>query len=366
MVKLAGGGESLGEAKAKSFGEVLRAAIKEEFGTSKAFAAALGVSPGRVSQLIGGPDAVDASTLTSILKAFQIHHLRESLHSAWIREFAPMPTENLRLHTSEGLLVTVDQGRIGLPSRQIAKMLDQQRETEQDFELWFALSERLVHFHNRRCESSSALNLLSQMEQRALEVQDSFRVAKVLWMRSVALRNLGVSWKILEEAGNQASAYRSAVEPTRADSRWRELAANAERDAALSILAGVESGNLGRVALDRAIELLDRSESRIDDLALYYFGQEARARITLALGNLAKTEDLLEDLQTEGTKHHFDLTERLAFLSAGVNLHRGKTEEATEGLGELMRQSQAKGNLHHARKADKALVDIALRAKGLQ
>jgi|SRR5579871_1697671 len=94
---------SLAQPKHESFGLALRAVIKEEFGTSRAFAAALGVSEGRVSQLMSGAESIAASTLEEILATFESVGRQERVHQAWIASFAPSPLQVASAQESEAV-----------------------------------------------------------------------------------------------------------------------------------------------------------------------------------------------------------------------------------------------------------------------
>ncbi|HVT12581.1 MAG TPA: hypothetical protein VHE55_09955 [Fimbriimonadaceae bacterium] len=73
------------------FGEVLRALIKERYGSQQAFAGHADFSPGRISQLTGGAlETISYHVLETLFPFFPPEE-QERLYAAWLEDFAPSP-----------------------------------------------------------------------------------------------------------------------------------------------------------------------------------------------------------------------------------------------------------------------------------
>ncbi len=355
--------DSLGKAKQKSFGATLKASIGEEFGSSKAFAIAMGVSPGRVSQLVQGPEEINPQTLGKVLTVFRKSRLQERIHEAWIQEFAPIPTEKAEGLDSRVVLQQIQSVGESVSPQRALKLALAARKHESDPELWQLLSERIVHLNQRLMRTASALKALDAMEVRAKVNQEQVHAATGLWMRGNVLRGIPfVTWKQLNSSHENAVSYADATKPRSAEvlMLWREKRFQMDRDFALNVLSAVERHELTDSALETAHVALARSGEFENDPAFHYYALEVRSRLEFAGGNTMKAEDTIEQIEADGMNFCAEFPVRLGFTRAKLNILRGKREEAESELRKIARVCHEEFNLYHAAKADRELTRLYL------
>lgn len=204
--------QSLGEAKPSSFGAVLRSAIRSEFGTAKEFARALGVTEGRVSQIVSGPESVNPQTLTSILRAFHSLTLQEMVHAAWSQEFAPLPSK-LAASNPDQVIREVSGLKERTPTRALG-LLSAARSAAEEAIDWQILAEQEVFLNLRLTKHGPAYALVQTMYRRALARGDRGDMLTALWMKGNVVRNIpGVPLKSIANSHDEAVAFASAWSP---------------------------------------------------------------------------------------------------------------------------------------------------------
>lgn len=355
--------ESLGKAKQVSFGATLRRAIKSEFRSNKEFAKALGVSEGRISQIVNGPDAVDADTLERILKPFTSFALQYEIHEAWVREFAPLPsTESL---LGDGIRTLEEVHRLsvaGLPTRALA-LAKQGRKHASDPMLWQDFTEHIVQIDLRLTKTSAALAEIKIMEERAHSGDEPAHLVTALWMKGLAARSLD-----FVDIGQLIGVHQAAAEFTQAwnprgshDQAFRQLRqAELERDYALHILVINDRNPVHRDLLDLALQSVQHSIERTKGSKAGLLGLEIRARIECAMGHYFKAEDTLDDLEGDGLDVSTETVEKSLLLRSRILAGRGEIEAASRGFSQVATYCFERMNLHHFRIADRELAKLRL------
>ncbi len=351
---------SLGTAKRNGFGLTLKDAISEEFGSSKAFAIAMGVSPGRISQLVQGPEDINPQTLGKVLSAFKTWSLQEQIHEAWIQEFAPLPLAHL---DSRAILQQIANIGDKLSPQRALKLALSARKQELDPELWQLLTERIVHLNQRLMRTASALRVLKGMENRAKVNKEQVHASTALWMRCNVLRGIPiVSWKQLNFCHEKAVSFADATKPSGGDalSRWQEKRFQMDRDFALNLLSGVERGELPSPALETAHVALTRSQQFANDPSFYFYALEVRSRLEFEQGNTIGAEETIEEIEANGMKYCAEFPTRIGFTRAKLHIRRGKSEQAELELRKIARTCHEDSNLYHAAKADRELIRLLI------
>ncbi len=355
--------DSLGKAKSKSFGETLKEAINFEFGTSKAFAHALGVSPGRVSQVMQGPESVDPQTLKNILRTFNDHLLRASIHTAWVREFAPRPEVQVGNLNSDEVLLRISGAGRTISVKTALKLAQSQRNFETNEVLWEKLSERIVHLHQQLLQTSFAYETVSEMQERASLSKDALGVLKSLWMKTNVLISSGtVPFEVIEKAQSTAHYFASSIALNGSPEDQVLLARKEQmnRDAAILIYHGVESGELDSSAIDQAREIIRKSKATAEGAPAYLYALEVQSRFEIACGNVFKAEEMIDELEKNLSILGGDYPERIELSKAKLLILRGRRDEAVNVLRQFLQACLSRGNLHQAKKADQALTKAHL------
>lgn len=344
---------SLGGAKEESFSKALKRAVKAEFGTSKAFAKALGVTEGRVSQLLNPKERLQPQTLEGILSCFSSNAHRASIHKAWLSEFdqllAPDVFQPIQL-----LLPELDQLSALRPDQAI-KHLSEARILSADLYEWQKLSERQAHLCLRVGMTLQAMQIVGEMKSRAATDRNSVHMLTALWLQGNILRSVdGVSPKKLSEANEGAMQFASGSKPARgaALELWWDRRAQLERDFALHALKIHEMGRLSTGNLEVGLSASNRSMEMVDCPKFKYAGLEVRARIELALGRLVNAEDTLDEIKESQYLFGTEIWEKASLTTAKLWFAQGRVEESKVLIEEVADQCFEKMNLHHYRVAN--------------
>jgi hypothetical protein len=340
--------KTVGHPTSSAFGPTLRWAIQQEFQTNKSFANRLDRSPSRVSQIIKGLEAVDASSLGRILGCFERPDLREVIHAAWVRQFAPLPplsliedVVTLQRHI-EGL---VQLGRVR-PALSLA--IDAYAQAA-DHDVRQNMLERQVQLHSRLTDTAAAMAALNLMEATA-KGSSRTDLLTALWMKLSILTKLpSAPVSRFKEAYGDAIALAGSWKPELGDARalWKHRLASLERDRAIFILTAVEHRALGRDAISLAREAAVRSLELSDSVALSCTGLEVRARVEVAEGHPFTAEETLEELRGRGVENGSELWEKEQLTRARILALRGEVERAVALLTELGERCLDRFDLHH-------------------
>lgn len=352
--------EPLGAAKHERFGTALRAALRAEFGSSRAFAQALGVSEGRVSQIIGGPEDINTQTLAKVLSGFSSGALIERVHAAWMHEFAPLPDVFTESVEPDWLFREIDRlWQSGNPKRGLV-IAEQQRLVAKDPHVWQELSERIALISLRLNRPGKALAVLGDMEERARRDDDRVNLLTALWMRGSALRSVeGISPRQLEEAHRRAVELASSWQPRgEGRERWQVKQMELHRDFALHALTIAERSSRAQEALVHGLRSAEQAVKMHDEGAAICLGLEVRARLEVASGQLFKAEETLDEAETLGKGGVHELWEKVRLTRARILLARGENDGAAREFRVIADECFAAANLHHFRVADQLLARL--------
>lgn len=344
---------SLGGTKDLSFGLTLRSAIKAEFRTAKEFARAMGITEGRVSQILKTTERLQPQTLDGILSCFVSFSHREEIFRAWSKEFESITAPDLS-QDPQILLVELEQLANSRPDKAI-QLLGTVRDSTLDPFVWQELTERQVHWNLRLTMSMPAIKAVDEMEEQARQRNDSVQILTALWMRGNVFRTLdSVTVKAMSGSHDEAVSYAQAVKPPGGSSLelWRDRRAQLERDFALHVLKLHERGRLSDESLEAGLGAAKRSMAMVDCPKFKYAGLEVRARMELALGRLVNAEDTLDEIEEAQYRFGTDIWEKASLTKAKIWAARGKTEEAIVLVQEISNECFQRMNYHHHRVAD--------------
>jgi hypothetical protein len=351
----------------ESFGDALRAAIKIEFGTQKAFAEALFVDKSRISQLISGREIPSPQTLESLLKAFTDWSLRERVYAAWTRACQTLPDIDELMDAGAAI---IGQIRKLIDSGQPIKALKlaYKRRAAEPFtsKLWLELSEEIVEGHLKLREYGTALRQLALIKSRAAELHDMGGVVTASWMSASAFRALDMSTDPLalqaEQDANAAFAsWKPVTEEDRAlkDNRYTALA----RDFGLGILHRSGFQPLDQAQYELARGAVDKSMTKLDSTAIELAGKQVLLRLELAAGHVFKAEEILEELVSKNPASSSHEAAKLDQVRAEILLARGQREEAIELLESLSRNTLSRMNLHLQGRLQRTLAMAVLKKR---
>lgn len=354
--------KALAAPKARSFASALKQGIKAEFGTARAFAVRLGVTEGRVSQILHGPEPVSPESLERILSAIETPALREEIHAAWIGDFAPLAAPTVAPDDQDSVLAKVD-GFMALGKPLRAQEFAKRARTEaRNPELKDLLLVQIAQIDLRLGRPASALESLDELEARARASGDRTQLISSLWMRGVALRATDpLPLAAIEAAHRDATSLVGTWDPSQpGPKRFRkQFAALLARDWALAALAAYESKLAGPDALEVALRAAERSIALDVDEKFACTGLEVRARIEVAFGRIVKAEDTLDELAARGLRHGPDLVEKSDITRAKIHLARRQRDAAAHVLRLAADRSLERMDLHHHRAAERILGRLA-------
>lgn len=345
---------SLDQAKDTRFGEVLRGAIKAEFGSASEFAKFVGKTEGAISQLITGPQEPTPTTLRWLLTQFNTPAWQEAIYEAWRRDFAPPPEFNFRGTHADAIEQIREIDQAGNPRRALAITVAGRKEAD-DPVAWQRYTEEAFQINLRLTRTAPALRVLSEMRERARARDDKASVSAALWMEGTAVRNLeSITVEVLTDRQNIALEYLNAWSPDSAEEKetWSNRFTALERDRALDFLAVHDRSPVSKELLIDALRSLERSMRLLDSKPIYTTGLEVRARVETALGRPFKAEETLEELAKIGAESGTDLKEKMEIARARILMLRGERDEAIHIFEHAAKRAFDLMNLHHHRKAD--------------
>ncbi len=355
--------DSLGKAKPLPFGEELRRAIREEFGTAKEFALRLGVSGGRVSQILGEAESLTAKSLEDVLNAFPNLAHREAVHAAWVRTFAPSALQELSQSesTEEAWQLLQSKDRLmseGL-SRQTLAATEALRTRMRDREMRFELARASIELCLFLGRSAQARRLSEELTERAKENGEPGWIARGLWLQANAGRNSPEAQaREIAETHERALEFASAWSPRDLGQRevLKDVRQALSRDRALAILAIHERRPVGAGQLEQAVRGLETLlEQDLEPHRRSVF-LEVRGRVCLALGDTLEADDVIEEAKTVQAFVSPDHEAKAGILKAQLLLSRGNRDQGTDLLVRLLDYCYRLDDLHHARALERILA----------
>ncbi|HVT12456.1 MAG TPA: helix-turn-helix transcriptional regulator [Fimbriimonadaceae bacterium] len=350
---------SLGQPKVAPFGVVLRAAIKAEFGSNREFARALGVSEGRVSQIVRGPEIPEPETLERVIGHFSTLALQDQIHRAWVAEFAPLPNwRELEFEKAEALhqIRLLEEAAFPVRALSLARLCQQHAV---DPDSWQIFTERIVQLNLRLGKVSPAIAAVAEMEERARSRRENADLLTALWTRGQALRNLeSITVSQLMKVHQNAMSFAESWRPKGGEplAIWTHRKAALQRDFALHVLATHNRHPVDQEHLEAAIRSVETSMHG-DDYLGYCAGLEVRARVETAMGQIFKAEETLEELEALGNAGP-DFLEKTGLTRARIMVRRGEREAAIAFYKKLATDCFERMNLHHHRMADQELGKV--------
>lgn len=341
---------------------VLREAIEREFGQIKAFAHASGTSPSMMSQILDPNNQTSTRSLAKILRPFSPAQ-QDKVHRAWINEYAPLPKVESPFHVWHNLLKAIkDLCYCGNPHRALRLALANRKDTH-DPVLWQRLTEESVVICLRLQKVGQALELLSQMKERAQRDQNAVQMSAALWLRGCALRAMdGVRNAQLCDSQNDALDYISSWKPKLEDEQETYINRRAAiyRDFAVTILAVNDREPVSEDELVKALGWAKKSLAVSDSSLGLCTSLEVRAQVELCQGQIFKAEESLDEIENQGESIDLDLRQKVGLTRARILIKRGETEKAHHVCNEVSRDSFNLTNLHHHRQAQQMIAKLEL------
>jgi len=342
--------------QSQPFGVVLRRAIKAEYGSQREFARALGVTEGRVSQLVGGSALTEAATLRRLLPLFGSAGWQTALHEAWVAEF--LPTESAEALDGEAAC------RRGLElwshnrPRQGLLILEEARRRENRPAVWLELSTTAMMVNMRIGRSGLALAMSREIAHKAKQVGETGSLLTCLWLRSLALRNVeSAPLDLVSRAYQQAADLAFTHQPRSADRGiWQGKRLQLLRDFGLQVLTANLRKPVAGEHFDEASRRVQRSLNGWEDPLERAMTLEVRARLEVTQRQLVKAEETLYEIRSMRTQA--ELAEKTGLTRAAILIARGEIDEAIARIAAIADQCLAKTNLHHFRVADRMLAGL--------
>lgn len=342
--------QNLERAKPQSFGATVRAAIKAEFGTNQDFARHLGVSKGRISQIIRGPETIGHEALERVLRGFSSSAWQQSIQAAWVRDFIRIeqhPEESLEL--DELLLKIHHLNASGLPYQAI-QLAEEQRQLVGDLIAWTSLTVQIIQTSLRVGQTSKATENVIELQRRAMEWNEVDHLFAARWLKGLVLQSLP-RMRVRETYEFHRETLRFGETNLQNQGVVSEnllpMVASLERDIALFLTKRFEKGEIDQEAVKAANARIDRSIQLGESESFKAYGLEARSRYFAAIGKVAAAEDALDELESVGLQDGSDLWEKSQITKAKILTHRGESEEALHLYHEISLRALEKVNLHH-------------------
>ncbi|MBS1712971.1 MAG: helix-turn-helix transcriptional regulator [Armatimonadetes bacterium] len=352
--------DSLVATKGTAFGQRLRIAIKEEFGTNKEFARAMGVSEGRVSQILKGSEVLTSVTLDAVLASFSNLGRQERIHAAWIDTYAPGPMQGENLLDTESqetflqsLPELIQAGR----SREVLQRLLEVRSYVEDTQRWMHLSRATTELALRLERPSVAFGVAQELYGRATDLGELGWAATGLWTAAIALRNMPHL-----PAADTIQGHERAVEFL---GQWsppnptlkRDATQALQRDRALTLIAVAEKRSIPLEQFSHEHKILQASLTRIEDPTALAIGTEVLARLSLAAENLFLAEEELESSQTFHPSAEHSI--KGAILRAKIE-HGRRDSPYRDTLTSALEEAWCTDDLHHVQVIERLLMKLEL------
>lgn len=365
MSKIEGSPSCLEVAKHLTFGESLRQSIKAQFGSNVEFARQLGVSRGRISQIISGPEIVGPETLEKILFAFRDTRYCTVIERAWLREFVHGQESPEAELSHAGVIHRIHQlNAEGLTPKAIE--LAQKRRDSLVIDSgneWLDLTTQIIQCALRVGNTAKAAANVTMLAEAAVATGrlDMYFLSR--WHKAIVLQALGGQssdevFELLGEVHSLALSQGRSAE-------WTRATATAERDIAIytikqlaksEVSGGVEGSS------SRVLDLIESSIEKGGDEMFYRYGIEAKARLFAAIGQPANAEDSVLELRKEGIPEGSDLWEKSELTIAKIHEMDGNLSRALEAYRVVSKVAEQRSNLHHQRLANLSATSLILKS----
>ena len=360
--------DNLGKPKVPTFASVLRTAIHEEFGSSKAFSIAIGLSPGRVSQIINGSESITAQTLEQVIEPFSESRHREAIHDAWISTYAPRPDSHLirgqdvresavKLLSSMPELIARGQARKALSEIQLTKV------KIKDNKLGFQLDRAQIELCLLLNRTSDAMTTAQSLTEKAREAHEPTWIARGLWLKAIAGRNSpSTSVQQMIRLHEDSAQFLASWNPTgdQAKADLLDMRQAVSRDRLLTLLAVAQRKPIKSELLESEIQMLGsflECDLAPNTEAVFL---EVKGRGQLVLGDVFGAEESIakSSISKKEVSHNHDIRVRL--LKAQFLLARGEKDQGRNILQQTLESCFEIDDLHHAAVIDRLLGTLTL------
>gem|GEM_PF-3878886 len=358
------------------FGETLRQLIRKRYRSQRDFAAVVGWSEGRVSQLVNGiDDRVGLGVLDTVSSAFSDQGDQDQLFVAYVEDFARSPTHVLSpaaYSTDEEILAYCQ----GIPDR-IAQgdILDVLKATRS---LW-----RGLRYQEKRVESavaagtayaetcfaldrqSEGLRAAAELQSWARERGEPLAVARSSWLMVIGGRvSFGGALDQAEVGFANLTQYLSWWQPAASEERRQrlELVGCSARDGLLVALDLARLDPAAERLLRRRLEVFQSSLDHLvkpSDLSLC---KEIESRALIHLGEFDKAHDALTFAQTGPLPEHPSHPIKIHISLGRLYLADGELERAERALYTAKEASESERLLHHHATIVKLLGELGRRS----
>jgi plasmid maintenance system antidote protein VapI len=344
---------SLAQPKHPLFGAVLRGAIKQCFGTSRAFAGVLGVTEGRVSQILSGAESIAAPTLEEILAAFQDIGVQDQIHEAWVNTFAPSPlnltseleSEALARRLLDGFSELVGGGKARPLLSSFGGMIPSLADPDLRFRVLRAETD-LALFLDR---PTLARDISLMMLREAKEAQSNKWIATALFTLATSARlDRGLTTPHLLKYHDDFSQFMGAWTPKPDElPAFEQLSQAAIRDRGLALLLAAESGKASPNGLNAVTDPIRKMIKSLQSPSDRAIALEVLGRLLTAQGALFAAEDTLEEASSTVQDVSYDHRPKTRILNARIRIARRELDEANELLLSVIEVSYEIDDIHH-------------------
>lgn len=346
------------------FGEALREAAVEAFGSQRAYARAASLSPGRVSQIAGGREPnLQYGTLRDLLEPFTDRRLRERLYEAWREEFAPSPLLAAAEDPREALLAAralEGEGRTVEACRKLGELRKGPGASLKDGRLALEVRKDLASALFALGRHEEGGRIAAEMEELARRDGEPAALGTAVWLQGVALRpQAGRRPDRSEAAFRRLDDYLESWHPVSAEGRRarRDLELASGRDRAVAAWTACRFGRGDRDRLAASYAAFSRLLERADDPRDQSTGREVEARVLAALGRTDGAERALA-LAAEAPVTDSPAREvKLLLCEASISLRRENYLSARECLGRALSLCEERSLFHYHREAA-SLMDL--------
>lgn len=363
MAITASEGICLGAAKEADFLALLKRLIRVEFGSQAKYAAAAGITPGRVSQVLGGHDAVGGRAL-SVLTAPFVPSLRRVLALAWAEAAAVSGEDDKSVprnddHAGNLLAVLPELIAAGASKAVLGELLAARRSA--DLETWFALTRAATELALRLQRPGISFRLAEEIVSRAKTSGEPAWRTRGGWLAACAVRVMPNPSLPLIASVHEASARgfeewsptSDAGKAIRADFRCA-----AARDWALAAVMIHEQkpvfpGELMALCdgIDRVLAVERPGETCVLSL-------EVKGRVLLAMGDVVGAEEALEQAGVTLDSPEQDHSIKTMILQARIAAARKDRDAAMAAADKALTKCWETDNLHHALVAERILSGV--------
>jgi hypothetical protein len=338
----------------------LRALIRREYRSQTAFSERVGLTPGRVAQLLGPQaETLGYPLLERILDAFPRIEDQLSLYAAWRSAFAPAP--ELAISSAgagedelESCLLEcrrlLELGQVSLVSQAARRIWLEQRSRSERVCLALAAAGLLVECLLIQDRFPAGLAVARNMEQLATRAGEPVLTVRSLWHQALATRLLAGEQPALAEPAFLRmrecleAHYEGRVAKTR---EWRDLRQSLVRDETLLIWHQCHNSAVLPVRLAVALEALEGDLADADDPGAITLGYEIVARSQILLGRYDQASRTVACAETLCPPEQGLLTLKIALAKISLLMGTGDMADAWDLTEQAIGTAERYGLMHY-------------------